>query len=115
MFSLSNEKTNKNSLDIHDYVVKNPSATFFMKMEDVGPLPPHQSSDGEASGGQSDDWCRGRGSDILPGDVLVVDRSIKPKRDDLALVVADGDLVVTIINDSTEEVWGKVIGLVRKL
>lgn len=84
-------------LDIHDYLVRHPAATFFMEMEADGP----------------------EGSDIQTGDVLVVDRSLTPKQGSIIVVALDGELRVqkhSLKTDIDEEVvlWGVVIGLLRR-
>lgn len=103
------------SLNIHDFVVKNPTATFFVKVE------------GDSM----------EGAGIFSGDVLVVDRSIDPKNGQIVVAVIEGGLVVKelrkigteislvsanedyepikIANDTDCYVWGVVAGVVRKL
>lgn len=59
-------------LDIKKYLIKNPEATFFVKatgesMSDIG---------------------------IFPGDILVVDKSIKPKHNSIIIISIDGELTV---------------------
>lgn len=86
------------ALDINDYLIQNPSSTFFMKMEGDGP----------------------EGSDIKAEDVLVVDRSITPKKGSLVVVSVEGELVIQVHSpdiDQGEEVtfWGVVSGLLRRL
>lgn len=93
MFSLPGERVNKESLDIHDYLVKHPDSTFFMKLEEAGP---------EESG-------------LQVGDVIAVDRSLAAEAKDVVVAVIEGELVVTRFSEQEMEVWGKVIGLVRRL
>lgn len=82
------------SLDIHDYLVKHPDATFFLKMEKEGP----------------------DGSSIETGDILVVDRSLDPKRGRLVVLAQEGELRVENFSKSDEEItiWGVVVGLLRR-
>lgn len=82
------------SLDVHDYLVKHPDATFFLKMEKEGP----------------------EGSNIETGDILVVDRSLDPKRGRLVVVAQEGELRVENFSKSDEEItiWGVVVGLLRR-
>ncbi len=83
-------------LDIHDYMVKHPASTFFLKMEGEGP---------EDSG-------------IEAGDVLVVDRSQDPKLGSLIVVAIDGELKVEEFSKKEDEekvLWGVVTGLLRRL
>jgi DNA polymerase V len=56
------------SLNLHDYVVKKPAATFFMRAEG--------------------DSMQGLG--IFPGDILVVDRSITPRSGHVVVASIDG-------------------------
>lgn len=81
-------------LDIHDYLIKHPDATFFLKMEKEGP----------------------EGSGIETGDILVVDRSLDPKRGRLIVSVRDGEFGVEAFSKTNEEItiWGVVIGLLRR-
>lgn len=92
-FNVMKDGDKERSLDIHDYLVKHPDATFFLKMEADGP----------------------EGSGIEEGDVLVVDRSLSPKRGSLIVATIDGDLKVEVFLKEEEQVlWGVVIGLLRK-
>jgi len=60
------------SLNLHDYVVKNPPATFFVKVEG--------------------DSMEGLG--IYSGDILTVDRSVEARAGKVVVAVIDGGLVV---------------------
>lgn len=101
-------------LDIHDLVVKHPSATFFVRVEG--------------------DSMEGVG--IFSGDVLVVDRAIEPVSGMIVVAAVNGELVVKqlsitrgvltlisaneqyapIVVGSDEDcfVWGVVVGSVRQ-
>jgi DNA polymerase V len=101
-------------LDIHDYVVKNKSATFFVRVE------------GDSM----------EGAGIFSGDVLVVDRSREVKHGSIVVAAVFGELVVkrveltggvlVLVSESkdyapirVEEksdcvIWGIVVGSVRK-
>lgn len=59
-------------LDLNDYLIKHPESTFFVKVEGYSMM--------EAG--------------ILPEDILIVDRSIYPKHDDIIIGVLDGDFTV---------------------
>ena len=59
-------------LDIHDYVVKNPSATFFMRVEGLSMT----------------------GAGIYPDDVLVVDRSVPPRDGCIVIAVLNREFTV---------------------
>ena len=94
-------------LDIAGLLVSNPVSTFFMRLEEDVPK-----------------W------NLLEGDILVVDRSVEPGEDDLAVAVQDGALVLRVaarkgrrmILDHPDggpckgldiEVWGSVRAVVR--
>lgn len=97
------------SLDVHEYLVRHPAATYFVRME---------------------------GSELIDegvhdGDVLVVNRSREPKLHNIVILVHAGEMyarkimqagngrVVSIdgrnIGLANTEVWGIVCGVVRKL
>ena len=68
-------------LDIKKYLVKNSEATFFVKatgesMIDIG---------------------------IFPGDILVVDKSIKPKHNSIIIISIDGELTVKRLMENHEK------------
>ena len=68
-------------LDIKKYLIKNPEATFFVKatgesMSDIG---------------------------IFPGDILVVDKSIKPKHNSIIIISIDGELTVKRLMENHEK------------
>ncbi len=60
------------TLDLNDHIVKNPAATFFAR------------ATGESM----------TGAGIFPDDILVVDRSLKPKNGSIIIAVIDGELTV---------------------
>lgn len=93
-FNVMKDGDKERSLDIHDYLVRHPDATFFLKMEREGP----------------------EGSNIETGDILVVDRSLDPKRGNLIVLAQEGELRVESFSKNDEEVtvWGVVIGLLRR-
>ena len=62
------------SLDLNDLLVKRPAATFFMKVE------------GDAMAGEG----------IRDGDLLVVDRSLRPASGDVIVACVDGDFMVRV-------------------
>ena len=102
-------------LDIHQYLVEHPAATFLMRV--------------------SGDSMEGAG--IHEGDILVVDRSVKPTNGRIVVAAVDGDLTVKRLRLRAgggelvaehpgyapiplgEEVdlliWGVVTGVVRRL
>lgn len=98
VFDVMKNDGEKRPLDIHDLMVKNQSSTFFMKMESDGP----------------------EGTDIKSGDILVIDRSLTPKRGNVLVVAEDGELKVqkhSTKSDLSEDLtlWGVVTGLLRYL
>ncbi len=60
------------TLDLNDHIIKNPAATFFAR------------ATGESMTGVG----------IFPDDILVVDRSLKPKNGSIIIAVIDGELTV---------------------
>ncbi len=59
-------------LDLNEFCIKNPSATFFIKV--------------------SGDSMQGAG--IADGDILIVDRSLKPKIRDIVVAIVENEFVV---------------------
>jgi DNA polymerase V len=81
-------------LDLHKLLVKNPSSTFFMRIE-------------------GNEWEE-RG--IFDGDIVVIDRALKPRKTDLLVVGKDDLLLITpagkLPKDST--LWGVVTSVVHR-
>lgn len=104
----------ESTLDIHQLVVKNPTATFFVRV-------------------QGDSM---EGAGIFSGDVLVVDRSKDPREGSIVVAAVFGELVVKRVRRSRDQltlvseqagyapivigehddcfVWGVVVGSVRQ-
>ncbi|MEE9354348.1 MAG: translesion error-prone DNA polymerase V autoproteolytic subunit [Methylococcaceae bacterium] len=102
-------------LDLNDYFVKHPAATFYVRV----------TGDSMINAG------------ILPDDILIVDRSIEPTHDKIVIAVVDHELTVkrlyrrngvlqlkpanpdfpTIVlkHDMELVIWGVVTGVTRKL
>lgn len=59
-------------LDINEFLVRNPVATFFFPVEGESMI----------------------GAEIFPGDVLVVDRSITPRHDHIVVAFVNGERLV---------------------
>lgn len=59
-------------LNVHDYVVKNPSATYFVRVSGYSMV----------------------GAGIYPDDILVVDKSIEPRHGHIVVAAIDGDMTV---------------------
>lgn len=72
-------------LNLQDYLVQNPSATFCVRV--IG------------------DSMQNAG--ILSGDVMVVDRSLEPKNNTIVLAVLDGEFTVKRIQKKGEELFLK--------
>jgi len=70
-------------LNLQDYVVKHPEATFFVRV----------------SGNSMKD------AGIFPGDILVVDRSIEPVDGKIVIAVLNGELTVKRLKKKGEKVF----------
>lgn len=114
-FGVPGDDTVDETLNIHDFLVKNPTATFFVRVA-----------------GDSMEGAR-----IFDGDVLVVDRSVQPKHASIVIAAVNGELVVKRLQHSAGKIclvsenegyapiqltesddcfiWGVVIGSARKL
>lgn len=66
------EQYSEPQLDLNEYVIRHPAATFFVRVEG--------------------DSMEGKG--IFAGDLLVVDRSVRPKDGDVIIASVDGDFTV---------------------
>jgi DNA polymerase V len=62
----------ENQMDLNSHLVQNPSATFFVRVSGQSMI----------------------NASIHDNDVLIVDRSIKPKRNDIVIAVVNGELTV---------------------
>ena len=90
---------NKNQLDLNKILVKNPTATFFVKI--------------------SGDNLNDHG--IYSDDILIVDRSIKPQNGFMAVLIIDGQFVVKPIehleninnSESDDLIWGVVRSVIH--
>ena len=80
------------ALDLHEYLVRHPAATFYYRVrgEDLVPL------------------------GILHDSVLVVDRSIDPKPGKLAVLDDNGELVVRKLKPTDAWVHGVVVACVTR-
>lgn len=103
------------SLDLNEFLIKHPSATFFVRV------------DGESM----------VGSGIHPGDILIVDRALEPYDGSIVIAVLNGEFTVKrfkrelqrcfllpdnpayapieIAGDMQLEVWGVVTYVIHKL
>jgi len=81
-------------IDLNEVLVENSDATFFIRI--------------------SDHSFHAMGAD--EGDVLVVDKSIDPKNNQLALAISDGEFNLIRLNDSATkhiEIWGVVTYIIK--
>ncbi len=83
-------------LNIHELLVEHPAATFFMRVNGNDLAHAH----------------------IVDGDIIVVDRSRTPRRNDIVVTAIDGELIVEEYRNHTSDDaigWGVVCGVIRKL
>ncbi len=69
------------NIDLHKLLVTNPPATFFVRV------------DGDSM----------TGAGIFSGDILVIDRSIQPKHNNIIIAVLDGELTVKRLHKTKEK------------
>jgi DNA polymerase V len=60
------------SLDLNEFLIKHPAATYFVKVEGTSMI----------------------GSGIHPGDILIVDRAIEPSDSSIVIAVLNGEFLV---------------------
>lgn len=72
IFEMAHNQTVRNSLDLNDLLVKHPAATFFVRV----------------AGNSSEEVG------IFSGDILVVDRALKPTARKVVLAICDGEFVL---------------------
>ena len=77
------EQYQETPLDLNELLVKRPAATFFVKV-------------------QGDSMI---GEGIRDGDLLVVDRSLRPASGDVIIACVDGDFTVKTLRVGKREVW----------
>ena len=70
-------------LNIHDYIVTNPSATFCVKVSGDSMVQAH----------------------IFSGDILVIDRSIKPLTGHIMLCVLDGEYLIKKLKIKNNQIY----------
>jgi len=101
-------------LDLHELLIQHPAATYYVRL--------------------SGDSMKGAG--LYDGDILVVDRSLEPKHNDIVIAVLNGELtvkrlycqgdlvqlrpanprypIITIHADQEWLIWGVVTGSIRQ-
>ncbi|HQP31780.1 MAG TPA: translesion error-prone DNA polymerase V autoproteolytic subunit [Deltaproteobacteria bacterium] len=102
------------SLDLNEYLIKHPAATFFVRVEGSSMI----------------------GSGIHPGDILIVDKALEPYDGSIVIAVVNGEFTVKrfkrergrcwlipenpayapieIVGDMQLEVWGVVTYVIHK-
>lgn len=98
---IKTDELNKNQLDLNKILVKNPSATFFVKI----------------SGDNLNDYG------IYSDDILIIDKSVKPQIGFMAVLVIDGQFVVKRIEhlqnisdlESDNYVWGVIRSVIHNI
>ncbi len=82
------------TVDLHGLLVKQPTSTFFMQIE-------------------GNDWEERA---IFNNDIVVIDRSLDPRKSDLVVVSKDDSFIITpaskLPNDST--LWGTVTAVIHQ-
>ena len=103
------------SIDLNEFLIKNPTATFFVRVEGKSMV----------------------NAGIHPGDILIVDKSIDPLPNNIVIAVVDGEFLVkrlitecgerVLVGDSPEygrielqkgsqvELWGVVAWVIKKV
>ncbi|MEO5627825.1 MAG: S24 family peptidase [Candidatus Saccharimonadales bacterium] len=81
-------------IDLHKLVVKQPTSTFFMKID-------------------GNDW---EDRSVFDGDIVVIDRSLSPRKTDLVIVSKDADFLITPFAKVTEDstLFGVVSAVVHR-
>lgn len=114
-FGVPGDDSVDDTLNVHEYLVKNPSATFFVRV----------------SGDSME------GAKIFDGDVLVVDRSVNPTHGSIVIAAVNGEMVVKRLRKTSSDtllisendgyspitltdsddcfIWGVVVGSVRSI
>jgi DNA polymerase V len=73
----------ESKLDLNDYLIKNPSATFFLSV----------TGDSMINAG------------VHPGDILIVDRSLNPKHRSIVIAAINGELIVKRLQQSNNKFY----------
>ena len=71
------------NLDLNEYLIKHPSATFFLKVEGESMID----------------------AGIHSGDILIVDRSLEPKNNKIIIAALDGELTVKRIKKTKNKLF----------
>jgi DNA polymerase V len=85
-----------NGLDLNELLVEHPSSTFYMRLENDA-----------------------KHLELNAGDILQVDRSLKPKVNDIAVVTEASDAEIKVVrwqdSPKSSQLWGVVASVIRKL
>lgn len=81
------------NLNLNKYLVKHPHATFFVRYK----------------GSSVPDL------NIYDGDILVIDKSISPKKRAAVITEIDGRLKIRKFTEKITHIWGTVTSVIRKL
>jgi DNA polymerase V len=71
------------ALDLNDYLVKHPVSTYYLRVE------------GDSM----------TGADIVPGDIVVVDKSLEAHTGDVVIAAVDGDFTLKRLKKQNGGVW----------
>jgi DNA polymerase V len=85
---------NLEAVDLHRLLVKQPTSTFFMRIE-------------------GNDWEERA---IFDGDIAVIDRSLNPRKNDLAVASKDDGFMITTFAKLPEDCtfWGTVTAVIHQ-
>jgi SOS-response transcriptional repressor LexA len=81
-------------VDLHRLLVKQPTSTFFMRID-------------------GNDW---EDRSIFDGDIVVIDRSLEPRKKDLVIVSKDDAFLITPFNKlpTDSQLWGTVTTVIHR-
>ena len=85
---------NLEEVDLHRLLVKQPTSTFFMRID-------------------GNDWEE---KSIFDGDIVVIDRSLNPRQKDLVIATHDDEFIITPFSklDTDSTLWGTVTAVVHQ-
>lgn len=82
------------TIDLHKLVVKQPTSTFFMRID-------------------GNDWEE---RSVFDGDIVVIDRSLKPRQSDLVIISKEDAFIITPFPEVPTDslLWGTVTAVVHR-
>jgi len=93
-FASPSENDIEKNLDLNTFLVKHPASTFFVRVQ----------------GGKL------RQAGIQSGDMLVVDKSLKPNSKSIVIATEDGEFKMDYFRKlKTAEIWGTATAIIRVL